>query len=610
MDIWGVTVQNEPQENILTYEGMVFTPESERDFVRDYLSPTLANDHPETQILLLDHDKGKVVEWADVILGDEGIQKCPNVYGMGIHWYDGDHFDALSQVQESHPNYKILATESTVKRDPLNNLDGGKWKNGEQYGHDMIGDFNNGVTGFIDWNLALDSHGGPLHINVIDLDHFGADSMTICDFEDDSPTNGQCIKQVFYHYVAHFSKFVSPGSVRIDWSLGDKVSEDVETTAFLTPDDDVVVVIMNKGKDSTSVTLVDAMTGGVADVEIPARSINTLAYSKSKPERQEGRANAKGKEGFVFHSKHGEPDDYYTQWDWDVVTTVATWHADNKALVDYAHSKGAKVVAGVGVDVSQVPDEEYRKAWIEDHISDALEWGTEGLNIDVESNNLSKDEKEGFTSLVAEAVEAFHDKIEGSQISVDFPGYPNYELRNYDYEGIGKVADLVVIMGYDMFIWDDYSCVWKGSKCSLCNAPTKSIEFGVQEFAGMVDPSKLILGLPWYGIGYQKVAGIPFNKGNIDLKYILNTEEEQGAEREWVGGEENCWKMNVKGIDGLDDKERVSVVYFEDSESLKPKYDLVKKFGLGGATMWNAGSLEYAGGVGSDETKKLWEVSD
>ncbi|GMI32272.1 hypothetical protein TrCOL_g11012, partial [Triparma columacea] len=57
----------------------------------------------------------------------------------------------------------------------------------------------------------------------------------------------------------------------------------------------------------------------------------------------------------------------------------------------------------------------------------------------------------------------------------------------------------------------------------------------------------------------------------------------------------------------VDGKERVSVVYFEDSESLKPKYDLVKKFGLGGSTMWNAGSLEYAGGVGSDETEKLWE---
>ena len=33
-------------------------------------------------------------------------------------------------------------------------------KNGEHYAHDMIGDFNNHVVGFIDWNLALDAKGG------------------------------------------------------------------------------------------------------------------------------------------------------------------------------------------------------------------------------------------------------------------------------------------------------------------------------------------------------------------------------------------------------------------------------------------------------------------
>lgn len=219
-------------------------------------------------------------------------------------------------------------------------------------------------------------------------------SQTICDFEDDSSTSGQCIKQVFYYYVAHFSKFVAPGSVRIDWSLDNEVSKDVETTAFLTPDDDVVVVIMNKGKDSAKLTLVDATTDGVANVEIPPHSINTLVYSISKPSSK-APAEATRKEGFVFHSKSGEPDDYYTQWDWDVVTTVATWHADDKTLVDYSHSKGAKVVAGVGVDISQVADEDYRKGWIDDHLSSALDWGTDGLNIDVENNNLSRDQKKG-----------------------------------------------------------------------------------------------------------------------------------------------------------------------------------------------------------------------
>ena len=49
-------------------------------------------------------------------------------------------------------------------------------------------------------------------------------------------------------------------------------------------------------------------------------------------------------------------------------------------------------------------------------------------------------------------------------------------------------------------------------------------------------------------------------------RYILNTEANQDAKREWVGGDENCWKMTVKGIDGVDDKNRLNVVYFEDTE--------------------------------------------
>ena len=229
------------------------------------------------------------------------------------------------------------------------------------------------------------------------------------------------------------------------------------------------------------------------------------------------------------------------------------------------------------------------------------------MNIDIESNTLNKSERDGYTALIKEVVTAFHERIEGSQISVDFPGYPNYELRNYDYAAIGEAADLSIIMGYDMFIWDDYECFIKGSKCSLCNAPMKSIEYGVEQFIELVDPEKLVLGLPWYGIGYQRVLGIPFNKGNIDLRYILNTESEQGAEREWLGSDQSCWKMSVKGTD-KEGTERVSEVYFDDSESLKTKYDLVKKYGLRGATMWNAGSLEYGGGVGAEETTNIWNV--
>lgn len=58
------------------------------------------------------------------------------------------------------PDHGILATEATEAHDSKMAPQGGTWKKGEHYGHDMIGDFNNYVMGFIDWNLILDSHGG------------------------------------------------------------------------------------------------------------------------------------------------------------------------------------------------------------------------------------------------------------------------------------------------------------------------------------------------------------------------------------------------------------------------------------------------------------------
>ena len=41
MPIWGLTVQNEPMAK-QTWESCTFTAEDERDFIKNYLGPTLA----------------------------------------------------------------------------------------------------------------------------------------------------------------------------------------------------------------------------------------------------------------------------------------------------------------------------------------------------------------------------------------------------------------------------------------------------------------------------------------------------------------------------------------------------------------------------------------
>ena len=197
IDIWGVTVQNEPGACPLDYEGMHFTPETERDFLKTYLGPQLSKDHPKLKILIYDHNKDHVVEWAKTIYTDADATKY--AWGTAVHWYSGDQFDNLNTTHFLFPNKPILATEATVAREknPKNPL----WSHGEHYAHDIIGDMNNWVVGFIDWNLLLDMLGGPDHAGPKECEgpiKCGSDAMLLADAE-----NQVVYPQVFYYYVGH-----------------------------------------------------------------------------------------------------------------------------------------------------------------------------------------------------------------------------------------------------------------------------------------------------------------------------------------------------------------------------------------------------------------------
>lgn len=272
--IWGVTVMNEPQENLFTYEGQVFTPETERDFIKHYLGPVLRKAAPDVNIMILDHNKNHLPDWVPVILGDPDAAKY--VWGTAVHWYTGDHFDLLEDAHNNFTSHHILATEATAALDAESAVrDGGTWSKAEHYAHDMSGDFNAWVTGFVDWNLMLDIKGGPLHVGPIVWDNFGSDSMMMVD-----TSSGTAYPQAFYYYVGQFSKYVPEGSVRIGWELTGQNTTLVETTSFVTPNGTTVVVAMNTADAAATFTLQDQ--GEVADVTIPAHGIATLQYPAAK----------------------------------------------------------------------------------------------------------------------------------------------------------------------------------------------------------------------------------------------------------------------------------------------------------------------------------------
>lgn len=196
INIWGITVQNEPGACPMEYEGMHYTPESQRDFIKHYLGPKL--NKTGVKLLIYDHNKNYVVKWVKTIYSDDLVSSY--VWGTAVHWYSGDDFDNLATAHKLFPNKPILATEATVEREK--NPSAPKWEHGEHYAHDIIGDMNNWVVGFIDWNLLLDILGGPDHAGPKECEGLikcGSDSMILVDIDKQI-----LYPQVFYYYVGHF----------------------------------------------------------------------------------------------------------------------------------------------------------------------------------------------------------------------------------------------------------------------------------------------------------------------------------------------------------------------------------------------------------------------
>jgi glucosylceramidase len=158
--IWGVTVQNEPMA-VQTWESCIFTAADERDFVREYLGPTFERSGlSKVKIMIWDHNRGIMYQRAKVVYDDPEASKY--VWGMGFHWYVGDHFDNVRWVHDAYPDKQLLFTEGTPASFETEKL--GDWQWGETYARSMINDLNNWACGWVDWNTLLDERGGPNHV--------------------------------------------------------------------------------------------------------------------------------------------------------------------------------------------------------------------------------------------------------------------------------------------------------------------------------------------------------------------------------------------------------------------------------------------------------------
>lgn len=255
-----MSVQNEPKA-AQEWDSCIYTSEDEKVFLRDFLAPSLKEyGLGDIEIFIWDHNKERIYERASEII-DETTDDL--VSGVAFHWYSGDHFEALDLVHQMFPDKKLVLSESC--------LEFGKYdKNAEQenagrLAHDMIGNLNHGMNAFYDWNILLDSEGGPNHTQNYCEAPYMYDGNT-----------GELMERKCLGYYRHFAYFIKPGAVRLACT---KYTDQLDMTAWENTDGSRSFILMNRSNESKKCTL--RIEGELFVFEIPENSIQSGFLEKS-----------------------------------------------------------------------------------------------------------------------------------------------------------------------------------------------------------------------------------------------------------------------------------------------------------------------------------------
>jgi glucosylceramidase len=255
----------------------------EADFIKYNLGPAFSKAGLKTKIILFDHNLDRI-DYPLAILNDTDVSKY--VDGSGFHHYGGE-IAAMADLHIARPDKNLYFTEQMVVERP-----GDKTINiAAQVKRLIIGTTRSWSRNVILWNLAADPKNDP---------HTDNGGCSMC--QGALTLDGDNVsRNLAYYNVAHASKFVRPGSVRIgSTNAGDKVvslTQDEETqgirrtaiaenttalpnVAFRTPDGKIVLIVVN---DTYSVSSFRIQYDGLtASVRLSQGAAGTYIWSAKK----------------------------------------------------------------------------------------------------------------------------------------------------------------------------------------------------------------------------------------------------------------------------------------------------------------------------------------
>lgn len=311
VEIWGITPVNEPHGNNGQWESMNFTPETQNGFIKKYLGPKLkAKGYGNTKLFIFDQNRDGLEDWTNVIFADQ--ETVQYVDGTAVHWYESTnkvYEDVFDRVHAKYPDQSIIHTEGCIDdlgkdapggvTDPEGYKESNWFDNDEfwwsksasdwaysvtwqgvkvedhplyvpvhRYARNIIVSIDHWLEGWIDWNVVLDSKGGPNHVG----NFCGAPIMI------DTAAQNVYYTPIYY-VLAQFSKTIRPGDIAVEThkQLIDLGNDDLHACATLNSDNLLSIQVLNTTEKPILYKL--QIGNQFAELEIAANAVQTVRIS-------------------------------------------------------------------------------------------------------------------------------------------------------------------------------------------------------------------------------------------------------------------------------------------------------------------------------------------
>ncbi|WP_250278591.1 glycosyl hydrolase family 18 protein [[Clostridium] colinum] len=260
----------------------------------------------------------------------------------------------------------------------------------------------------------------------------------------------------------------------------------------------------------------------------------------------------------------------------------------DKGYVDWAHKNGYKVWGLLTdnfdkkISHSVLSSTKIREYVIKQLLAYVAMYDLDGINIDFES--IPKEDGDNFVQFLRELAPLL--RAEGAVLSVDL-FVPKPWTKHYNRNEVGKIADYVIVMGYD----EHYA----GSESAGSVASMNWSDIAIKDtLAEGVPKEKLILGIPFYCRIWTE--NLQNNKVKLTSKaYSMNKAYNFIEEK---GGTFIFDEKTGQNYGEVKEGSKTYKVWLEDETSITQRLNLVLKYDIAGAGAWKRGL----------EKEEIWKI--